>query len=313
MAKPVAAELMTSWQEQTQRVAHGIRCRVLELTITHNGGYLSQACSSADILATLYTRLMRLGPSEGPRLPRPYPGPPGVQNPAYFNGRIYNGPVAPDLDRFILSPSHYALALYATLVETGRLAPEGLDQFNQDGSSVEMIGAEHSPGIEIAGGSFGQALAQAAGIAAARKLRRETGSVYVFMSDGEFQEGQTWETLLTTAFHKVDNLRVFVDVNGQQVDGRMDRVMNLEPFQAKLEAFGMRVVRVDGHDLAALAEAPEHHKPGQPLIVLAYTQAFRGIEILRERGTNLHYIRFRDEAERQRYRVELRAMRAREA
>ena len=311
MAKPVAAELTLPWREQTQRVAHGIRCRVLELTIQHDGGYLGQACSSAEILAALYTRLMRLGASEGPRLPLPYPGPPGARNPASFNGRIYNGPIAPDLDRFILSPSHYALALYATLVETGRLAPEALDLFNQDGSSLEMIGAEHSPGIEIAGGSFGQALAQAAGIAAARKLRRESGSVYVLMSDGEFQEGQTWETLLVTAHHQVDNLRVFVDVNGQQVDGRMDRVMNLEPFQAKLEAFGMRVVRVDGHDLAALAEAPDHHRPGQPLIVLAYTQAFRGIEILRERGGNLHYIRFRDETERQRYRAELRAMRAR--
>ena len=313
MAKFVSAEVMTSWQEQTRHVAHGIRCRVLQVTIEHNGGYLSQACSSADILATLYTRVMRLGPSQGPLIPRPYPGAPGPQNPASFNGRIYNGPTAPDLDRFILSPSHYTLALYATLVETGRLAPEGLEQFNRDGSSVEMIGAEHSPGIEIAGGSFGQALAQAAGIAMARKLHAETGCVYVFMSDGEFQEGQTWETLLTAAFHKVDNLRVYVDVNGQQVDGRMDRVMNLEPIQAKLEAFGMQVVRVNGHDVAALAEAIEHHGPGRPLIVLAYTQPSRGIALMQERGPNLHYIRFRDEAERQRYRDHLRAMHVRGA
>jgi len=102
-------------------------------------------------------------------------------------------------------------------------------------------------------------------------------------------------------------------VNGQQVDGRMDRVMNLEPIQAKLEAFGMQVVRVNGHDVAALAEAIEHHGPGRPLIVLAYTQPSRGIALMQERGPNLHYIRFRDEAERQRYRDHLRAMHAREA
>lgn len=105
-----------------------------------------------------------------------------------------------------------------------------MNDFNRDGSSVEMIGAEHSPGIEVSDGSFGQALAQAAGIAAARLRHGEAGLAWVLMSDGEFQEGQTWETLMSAAFHRLDNLRVYVDVNNQQVDGRMEEVMGIEPF-----------------------------------------------------------------------------------
>jgi transketolase len=160
----------TRWQDAARHAAQGIRRRVLEHTVEANGGYLSQACSSAEILAVLYTHLMRLGPSEGPLIPVPFSGAPGANNPRHVNGGVYNGPKAPHLDRFILSPTHYALALYAALIEAGRLAPEGLAQFNQDGSSVEMIGGEHSPGLEVTGGSFGQAwlsLASAVAIPAA--------------------------------------------------------------------------------------------------------------------------------------------------
>jgi len=290
-----------AWKTRVKAIAHGIRMRVLEHTVAQNGGYLSQACSSAEILALLYDHLMQLGPSEGQPVPAPFPGVPGAHNPDHFNGGVYNGPKAPQYDRFILSPSHYALALYAALIEVGRLGEDGLTHFNQDGSSVEMIGAEHSPGIEVSGGSFGQALAQAAGIALARKLRGESGLVWVFMSDGEFQEGQSWETLMTSAFHKLDNLRVIVDVNGQQVDGRMAETMNIEPFAQKIDAFGWQVCPVDGHDIEALADAAQS-QTDRPLMVLAYTSPFQGIDILQQRGPKLHYIRFKDEAERGQYR-----------
>ncbi|HEX9021067.1 MAG TPA: transketolase, partial [Nitrospirota bacterium] len=135
------------WQDEVKRVAAGIRRRVLELTIRNNGGYLSQACSSAEILATLYVKVMNLGRIDTPLAPKPFPGAPGIDNPHYFTGASFNGP-GPDRDRFFLSPAQYALVLYATLIETGRMAAEGLLQFNKDGSSVEMIGAEHSPGME---------------------------------------------------------------------------------------------------------------------------------------------------------------------
>jgi transketolase len=297
------------WRERARQAAFGIRRRVLEHTLNQNGGYLSQACSAAEILATLYTHLMRLGPSAAPLLPPPFMGVPGPHNLHHLAGGDYNGPRAPHLDRFVLSPTHYSLALYATLIEVGRLSPEGLAQFNQDGSSVEMIGAEHSPGIEVTSGSFGQAPSQAAGIALARRLRGDTGRVWLMMSDGELQEGQTWEAFQAMAFYKLDNLHIVIDVNGQQVDGRTADVMNIEPIAARLAAFGAQVIRVDGHDVDALAAGAGQAHTGQPLVVLAYTDPARGIDLLEARKPLLHYVRFKSEAERDQFRVYLDGMR----
>ncbi len=289
------------WQAEARRVALGIRRRVLGHTLKNNGGYLSQACSSAEILATLYTRVMNLGPSQAPLIPLPFPGVPGPDNPHSFSGARYNGPKAPHLDRFFFSPVHYALVLYSTLIEIGRLAPEGLERFNQDGSTVELIGAEHSPGIEVTAGSLGQALSQAGGVALARKLRAEPGRVWVFMSDGEMQEGQTWEAFAVLSFYRLDNVGVYVDANGQQCDGRLDTVMNVEPLKARLEAFGAEVYEVDGHDVDALAAPARRSRNGKPLVVLARTDPCRGIDLLYRRAPKLHYIRFQSDAERQAY------------
>lgn len=308
MNSVTTAQQRQDWQDQARAVARRIRLRVMEHTITHNGGYLSQACSAAEILATLYTKIMRLGPSEAPMIPPPFPGVPSAANTNYFTGVAYNGPKTPDLDRFFISPVHYALVLYTTLVEVGRMAPEGLAQFNQDGSTVEMIGAEHSPGHELTAGSLGQCLSQAAGIALARKLRKETGRVWVFMSDGEFQSGQTWEAMQVLSYHKLDNLGIYVDVNLQQCDGAMSDVMNIEPLESRVAAFGARVVKADGHDVEALAAAAELEPDGRPLVVLAYTNPAQGIPILEERRPKLHYVRFKSEDERNRYRAVLAEM-----
>ena len=161
-----------SWEEECQQISRGIRQRVLEHTITH-GGYLSQACSSAEIFSLLYGKLMKLGPSEGPSKPSPFQGVPTKSNPISNSGMLYNGRRDPNLDRFFLSPTHYALTLYATLIETRRLDESTLDQFNVDGSVLEMIGSEHSPGHETNGGSFGQTISQAAGVAWARRSKKE--------------------------------------------------------------------------------------------------------------------------------------------
>jgi transketolase len=289
-----------TWQDEVKRVAAGVRKRVLEHTIKNNGGYLSQACSSAEILATLYVKIMALGTIETPLVPQPFPGVPGPDNPDYFTGASFNGP-GPDRDRFFLSPAQYALVLYATLIETGRMAEEGLLQFNKDGSSVEMIGAEHSPGMETMTGSLGQGLSQAAGIAMARKRKKEKGRVFVFMSDGEFQIGQTWEALQSLSFHRLDNVIIFVDVNGFQCDGKMCEVMDVEPLDKRIEAFGARVFRVNGHDIKRLADAGSHHPDGRPVVVLCDTDAARGIDVLKSRAPKMHYVRFAGEEEKARY------------
>jgi transketolase len=297
------------WHGEARRVAAGIRRRVLEYVLRNKGGYLSQACSAAEILATLYTKVLRLGPVEGPLLPGPFPGVPGPLHQGVSPGTAFHGPRAPQYDRFILSPSQYALVLYAALIEVGRMDRDGLLQFNRDGGTVEMIGAEHSPGHELMSGSLGQGLSQAAGIAYARKRKGDSGRVWVFMSDGEFQSGQTWETLQAMAFHKIDNLGVYVDVNGFQCDGRMLDVMNVEPLDQRLKAFGARVCRVDGHDLDALA-APAARKPaGRPLVVLAMTDACREMKILRANAPKFHYFRLKSDAESRRYEKLLVSMR----
>ncbi|HEX6292826.1 MAG TPA: 1-deoxy-D-xylulose-5-phosphate synthase N-terminal domain-containing protein [Herpetosiphonaceae bacterium] len=301
MASPTPSPSAIRWQDTALHVARAIRRRVLEHVIINNGGYLSQACSAAEILATLYTRIMRLGPSQAPLIPKPFPGVPGASNPQAFTGADYHGPKGAAFDRFIVSPAHYALPLYAALIEVDRLAAEALEQFNKDGSTVEMIGAEHSPGMEVTSGSLGQALSQAAGIALARKLRGETGRVWVLMSDGEFQSGQTWEALQVLAFHRLDNVGIYVDVNRQQCDGSMSDVLDIEPLDERIRAFGATVFAVDGHDveaLAAPAALPPAHKP---LVVLAQTNPWQGIDLLRARAPKLHYVRFSSAEERQRF------------
>lgn len=297
-----------SWQGEAQELARGIRRHVLHHTITNNGGYLSQACSSAEILATLYARVMTLGESVAPRVPLPFPGVPGPDNPDYFTGAGYNGPHQPHLDRLFFSPVHYALVLYGALIETGRLAAEGLEQFNTDGSSVELIGAEHSPGHEVTAGSLGHCISQAAGVALARKLKGETGMNWVFMSDGEFQEGQVWEAFAAMSYHALDNVGVFVDANAQQCDGAIDAVMTIEPLTSRLESFGAHVVEVDGHDVEALAAAGAQRSAGQPLAVIARTDPCRGLDLLRSRAPKLHYVRFKSEAEIRAYEQALEEM-----
>jgi transketolase len=243
---------------------------------------------------------MDRGKIDAPLVPQPFPGVPGPDNPGYFTGAAFNGP-GEDRDRFFLSPAQYALVLYATLIETGRMAEEGLLQFNKDGSSVEMIGAEHSPGMETMTGSLGQGISQAAGIALARRRKGEKGRVFVFMSDGEFQIGQTWEALQAMSFHMLDNVIIYVDVNGFQCDGKMCNVMDIEPLDKRLESFGCRVFRTNGHDIKRLAEAGEITPDGRPVVVLCDTDAARGLEVLKARAPKMHYVRFTSQEEKERY------------
>lgn len=298
----------TSWQEDVYRAANGIRCRVMEHTIKNKGGYLSQACSSAEIFSTLYLRVLNIGEVERPLVPAKFPGVPGPDNTGYFTGAEYNGPKSPEYDRFILSPSQYSLVLYAALIEAGRMDESGLNDFNKDGGVVEMIGAEHSPGMEMMTGSLGQGISQAAGIAMARKLKGESGRVVVFLSDGECQSGQFWEAVQAMSHHKLDNMLAYVDINGYQCDGKVCDVMTMEPFDKRLEAFGARVFRIDGHDVETLAALGQLKPDGRPTFILCDTNPCRGVDILKERVPKLHYVRFNNEEEHNKYIVAFKQM-----
>lgn len=282
-----------------QNMADGIRLRVFEHVLANNGGYLSQACSSAEQLAVLYSGAVKLAPVGGPLSPAPFEAVPTRGRPS-TTGAEFHGPQGADLDRLIISPAHYALVVYAALIEAGRLAASALDEFNVDGSTMEMIGAEHSPGFEITTGSLSQALSHAGGTALGRRLKNETGRVFVFMSDGEFQEGQTWEAIQALSFHRLDRVRVLVDVNGGQCDGPMADVMSIEPLAARIEAFGGSVDSVDAHDIEAMTGALAR-ETGKPHFVLAYSDPTRGVPLLEERRPVLHYLRFTGPDELQRY------------
>lgn len=275
------------WVDQVRDQAHRVRQRAVKVCAANNGGYFVQACGSAEILSTLYSKLMDLGPSTGPLVPDAFHGVPrpGV---APLVGDIYNG----DRDRFYLSPAHYALGLYATLVEVGRLDPQVLDGANADGSTLELIGAEHSPGFETTTGSLAQALSVAVGQALARKRFGRPGHIWAFISDGEIEEGQTWEAFQAAANFGLDNLTVMLDANGLQVDGWVKDVMQTEPIPEKVRAFGWNVTEVDGHDPLAIAEAASQVVPGMPSLVVCRTNPINSVPSLEGRH-QLHYIRFR--------------------
>ena len=290
-----------SWLTEATDIAQRMRLRGFEYVMKNNGGYLSQICSAAEIFAYLYTRGLNIGKSEGAMIPEPFSGNPGTDNPNYICGGVYNGPKTAEFDRFFFSPAHYALVLYVALIEAGRLSPEALGQFNKDGSKVELIGAEHSPGVESTTGSLGQALSQAIGAAIARSRRGDSGNVWVMMSDGEFQEGQTWEAIQAASFYKLGNLCAIVDVNEQQCDGPMDTVMTIEPLAKRIEAFGGHAVDIDGHDMQAMDAAFASRPADKPLFVLARTDPTRGVPLMQERAPVLHYLRFTSDDERAKF------------
>lgn len=280
-------------------IAHNVRLRVLDHTLKNKSGYMSQACSSAEILGAIYGGAINLGTVAEPYQPPPFTEVPAPAKPA-LSGSVVYGEHAPDTDRLIISPAHYALPVYAALIEVQRLAESALAEFNQDGSTVEMIGAEHSPGFETTTGSLSQALSQAGGIALGRRIKGDTGRTWVFMSDGEFQEGQTWEALQALSHWKLNTVRAVVDVNQAQCDGPMETVMTIEPLADRVRAFGASVDVVDGHDLDALSSAMTRESD-KPHVVLAYTNPTQGLPLLDEKAPMLHTLRFKSEEERQRY------------
>jgi transketolase len=135
----------------------------------------------------------------------------------------------------------------------------------------------------------------------ARRRKGETGRVWVLMTDGEFQEGQVWEAVQALSHYRLDNIGVYVDVNAQQCDGEINSIMTTEPLAQKLTAFGARVIEVDAHDVKALAAPARLVPDGRPLFVLSRSDPCHGIPKLAERKPSLHYLRFKNDKERQEY------------
>lgn len=278
-----------------EKAAKEIRKQILKIALERGGCYLAQACSSAEIVATLYIEVMNLGPSQGAWRPVPFPGVPGPGNMNYQKGALYNGLPAPDRDRFFVSCCHYASVIYSALAATGRICPDCMDKFNVDGWNMEMIGAEHSPGFENTAGSLGQTVSIAAGTAHARKLRAESGRVFCLLGDGELQEGQTWECIQAASYYRLENFIIVVDANGQQVEGTIDRQMTLEPLPARFASFGAECVTCNGHAPEEIAAAAKVAHPDKPLVILCRTRGTTGIPPLEKRWPYLHFVRIGEE------------------
>lgn len=232
--------------------------RLLGLDMVYRcaSGHLGGSFSAMDILTVLYFETMRVDPSR---------------------------PKDPDRDRFVLSKGHCTPALYPILSQRGYFPEKALEAFRRvDGHLSGHAEMHHVQGVDMSTGSLGQGISAAVGMALAGKLDQRDYQVYALLGDGEIEEGQVWEAFLSGAKYKLDNLCAIIDVNGLQIDGKTADVMPTEPLDKKLEAFGWHVLKVDGHDLAALAAAFEQAREvtGAPTMILAKTVKGKGVSFM---------------------------------
>jgi transketolase len=250
-----------------QGAAYRIRRYALQMGAVQGQGYIGQALGMADILAVAYRHALNYRPAE-----------------PEWEGR----------DRFLLSHGHYAIALYAALIEAGIIPESELETYGSDDSRLPMSGmATYTPGMEISGGSLGQGLSIAVGMALGLRQKKSAAFVYNSMSDGELDEGSTWEAALSAAHFGLGNLITLVDVNNQQADGPSGKVLGFEPLADKWASFGWFVQRADGNDLPAVLkafDAARHHPEAQPRVILFDTLMGKGIPFLEQREKN-HFIR----------------------
>ncbi len=249
------------------RRAWGIRRKALLMGEVQGQGYVGQALGVADVLATSYFHAMTYR-AEDPE----------------WEGR----------DRFLLSIGHYAIALYAALIEANILPENEIETYGMDDSRMPMSGmASYTPGMEITGGSLGQGLGIAVGMAMGLKRKGGDQFVYNLMSDGELGEGSTWEAVMSATQWKLNNLICIVDFNNQQADGPSRDALAVGPEAPKWAAFGWHAQEVDGNDLDALVaafDAARNHTGDCPRVIICNTKMCKGVPFLEDREIT-HFVR----------------------
>lgn len=250
-----------------KQCAFRIRRYALRMGEVQGQGYIGQALGYADVLATAYGYALNLRPNE-----------------PEWEGR----------DRFLLSHGHYAIAFYAALIEAKIIPEDELETYGSDDSRLPMSGmATYTPGMEMSGGSLGQGLPIAVGMALGLRQKNNPAFVYNSMSDGELDEGSTWEAAMSAAHHELSNLICLVDINNQQADGPSGKILGFEPAADKWAAFGWHVQRVRGNDLSAVLNAfdvARQLKDKKPRVILFDTLMGSGVPFLETRDKN-HFIR----------------------
>ena len=239
-----------------EKKALAVRKHVVQMVARLGRGYVQQGLGAADLFTVLFFDELRLK----------------IEDPDW-----------PDRDRLILSTAHNSAVFYAVLAEKGLIPLASLESYCVDGSDLEINVSERlGTMVEATCGSLGQGLSVAIGMGISARRIRISSRVYVILGDGELQEGQTWEAIMSAATWKLSNLCLVVDCNGMQVDGDVEKVMMMKPLGEKFEAFGWNVLTAEGNDINHLLSSFKEAKncDNQPSVILAKTLVGKGVSFL---------------------------------
>ncbi len=246
---------------ELEETARHLRVEILKMLNTARSGHTGGSLSSIDVLTVLYFHAMRHDPT----------------NPRWE-----------ERDRFVLSKGHAAPALYACLAQAGYFSRDDLKSLRRLGSHLQgHPDMNKTPGVDVCTGSLGQGLSQAVGLALAARLAGRSARTYALLGDGELQEGQVWEAAMAAAHYGLDNLCAIVDVNGLQIDGDVEKVMNVAPVGPKFLAFNWHVLEVDGHDVQAIARGVDEAQKteGRPTMIIARTIKGKGVPFFEHKAS----------------------------
>ena len=249
-----------------QKLAYQFRLEVLDLSQTVQSIHLAGSFSSLDLLTALYfADILNYQ----------------KQNPAW-----------PDRDRFLLSAGHYSPALYVILRHLGWISPESPTKVDHLEGSVQSHPEKNlSQGLEISSGALGQGLSIASGLAKAARLQEKSHHIFTLTSDGEHQEGQTWEAIMLASTLKLNNLINIVDRNQIQIDGPTEEKVKLGNLAKKYKAFGWYTIEIDGHNFSEITshlKALKKSPPRQPVAVIAHTIGGRGVSFMENQASWHH-------------------------
>jgi transketolase len=243
-------------KEEFERRAKQVRKNIVQMIAAAGSGHPGGSLSVADILVVLYFDAMHID----------------VKNPGLETR-----------DRFVLSKGHSAPALYAVLAERGYFPKEELMKLRKCGAMLQgHPDMKRIPGVDMSTGSLGQGLSAANGMALSAKLDQADWRVYAVVGDGELQEGQIWEAVMSSAHYGLDNLTLFVDHNGLQIDGTNDEVMKVMPIAEKFRVFGWNAIEINGHDFEEICSAIQlaKHTKGRPTVIVAETVKGKGVSFM---------------------------------
>ncbi len=243
---------------QLKMTATRVRMGVIEATHAAKSGHPGGSLSAVDALTYLYFKEMQIDPET---------------------------PQDPERDRFVLSKGHAAPGLYATLAERGFFPVEDLATLRRDGSYLEgHPNMNKVPGVDMSTGSLGQGVSAACGMALAARQEAKDINVYTILGDGEIEEGECWEAFMFASHYKLDNLCIMIDVNGLQIDGPTAKVMNSEPLDQKMDAFGFNTIICNGNSFNDLEQAfllfDRAHGSGKPTCMLLHTTKGMGVSFM---------------------------------